>query len=395
MGNQKDNKSSNIPHDEVFEASLKRLRREIDKVNESLITLLNARAHIVREIAELRHKHHHSHMDSRREEAQLADISKYNRGPFADQTLQNIFGQIFQASKELAQQRQRQQWLSVRGQGQHCQRAQDSIFDLTGLKVGGSQAPLLLAGASAIESEKQFADLAQQLVSRGLQVIHGNAYQPQPKPQAYQGLGIDGLILGGEIARQFGLLFMTQVSEAADVAVASEHADILQVGPQQMHNYVLLQELGRGYCPVVLTRDPAASLDDWLRSADYILAAGNAEVILREGGSQAPNLALLAQTKQDSHLPVLTDVSSHPKLASGLAQAAVALGSHAVQLTIQPSVKPEDCAYFEECYQTLMPFLQLADTTNTNNTPVQPQPVKQDSHKIAPTLSEALLVANS
>ena len=160
--------------------------------------------------------------------------------------------------------------------------------------------------------------------------------------------GVDGLILGQRVARDHGMLFVTEVMDTRDVDVVAEHADILQIGARNMHNFALLREVGRARRPVLLKRGLSATIEEWLYAAEYILSEGNSEVILCERGIRTYekwtrntlDLSAVALAKQMTHLPVIVDVThaaGRRDLLIPLAKAAIAVGADGIHVEVHPN----------------------------------------------------------
>ena len=161
-------------------------------------------------------------------------------------------------------------------------------------------------------------------------------------------MGVDGLILGSRVAKEHGQLFVTEVMDTRDVDVVAEHADILQIGARNMHNFALLREVGRARRPVLLKRGLSATIEEWLYAAEYILSEGNGEVILCERGIRTYekwtrntlDLSAVALAKQETHLPVIVDVThaaGRRDLLIPLAKAAIAVGADGIHVEVHPS----------------------------------------------------------
>jgi 3-deoxy-7-phosphoheptulonate synthase len=186
------------------------------------------------------------------------------------------------------------------------------------------------------------------LAGKGVKILRGGAYKPRTSPYGFQGMGVDGLIIGGRAARDNGMLFITEVMDTRDVEVVAEHADILQVGARNMHNFALLREVGRSRRPVLLKRGLSATIEEWLYAAEYILSEGNNEVILCERGIRTfekwtrntLDLSAVALAKQETHLPVIVDVThaaGRRDLLIPLAKAALAVGADGIHIEVHPS----------------------------------------------------------
>ncbi|HZX93516.1 MAG TPA: 3-deoxy-7-phosphoheptulonate synthase, partial [Myxococcales bacterium] len=184
-----------------------------------------------------------------------------------------------------------------------------------GLAVGGS-AFVVMAGPCAVESPAQIAETAAAVAASGCPVLRGGAFKPRTSPYSFQGLGAPGVRLLVDAAERHGLAAVTEVLEPADLPTLQGVA-LLQVGARNMQNYALLKALGQQRRPVLLKRGLAATVEEWLLAAEYLLAGGNDQVILCERGIRTfepqlrntLDLAGVAWLKQRTRLPVLVDPS--------------------------------------------------------------------------------------
>ncbi|MFC4638518.1 bifunctional 3-deoxy-7-phosphoheptulonate synthase/chorismate mutase [Deinococcus hohokamensis] len=324
--------------------SIDDLRAEIDQINRDLLTLMSKRGEVVAQIGHaktLEGRPHH--YDPAREEQQLRDLEALNPGPFPASTIKTIFKEIFRASLALEESNDKKQLLVSRKV-----KSEDTVLDIDGVRIGGREAPIIIAGPCSIESEEQMEQTAAFLAGKGVRILRGGAYKPRTSPYGFQGMGVDGLILGSSVAREHGQLFITEVMDTRDVEVVAEYADILQIGARNMHNFALLREVGRARRPVLLKRGLSATIEEWLYAAEYILSEGNNEVILCERGIRTYekwtrntlDLSAVALAKQETHLPVIVDVThaaGRRDLLIPLAKAALAVGADGIHVEVHPS----------------------------------------------------------
>ncbi len=221
------------------------------------------------------------------------------------------------------------------------------VGDLPGSRpvtIGGS-APVIIAGPCAVESREQLLEIARAVKSAGAQVLRGGAFKPRTSPYQFQGLGIEGLQFLAEAREETGLPVITEVMEPDMVDVVSRYADILQIGSRNMQNFPLLQAAGRSPArrPVMLKRGLASSIDEWLLAAEYIVAAGNPNVILCERGIRSfdshtrnlLDLTCVPLLHELTHLPVIVDPShatGRRELVPTMSRAAIAAGAHGLIL---------------------------------------------------------------
>ena len=320
------------------------LRAEVDLINRELLTLISRRAEVVEKIGRAKTAEGRpQHYDPAREERQLRELEQLNPGPFPAATIKAIFKEIFRASLALEESNDKKALLVSRQV-----KAEDTVLDIDGVRIGGQERPVVIAGPCSIESPEQMEQTAAFLSARGVRILRGGAYKPRTSPYGFQGMGVDGLILGQRVARDHGMLFVTEVMDTRDVDVVAEHADILQIGARNMHNFALLREVGRARRPVLLKRGFAATVEEWLYAAEYVLSEGNDEVILCERGIRTfekwtrntLDLSAVALAKQMTHLPVIVDVThaaGRRDLLVPLAKAALAVGADGIHVEVHPS----------------------------------------------------------
>jgi 3-deoxy-7-phosphoheptulonate synthase len=216
--------------------------------------------------------------------------------------------------------------------------------------IGGKQI-VVMAGPCAIESRLQLLDAAEKVKAAGARVLRGGAFKPRTSPYAFQGLEDEGLKLLAEAKRETGLPIVTEVMEPDKVELVAEYADILQVGARNVQNFSLLRRVGEVGKPVLLKRGMATTIQEWLLSAEYVLASGNRNVILCERGIRTfetatrftLDLNAVPVVKRLSHLPILVDPShgtGHWEFVEAMAMAGVAAGADGLIIEVHP--KPEE-----------------------------------------------------
>lgn len=222
----------------------------------------------------------------------------------------------------------------------------DTVIDVGGFNVGGSEL-IVMAGPCSIESVEQIEACAEAVAGVGAGFLRGGAFKPRTSPYAFQGLGIEGLKMMRTAADRHGLRVVTEVMESAQIAPIAEYADVLQVGARNMQNFSLLKELGKVGRPILLKRGPSATIDEWLMSAEYIMASGNTDVILCERGIRTfetytrntLDLSAVPVVKKKSHLPIIVDPSHGTGIrgkVTPMARAAVAAGADGLMVEIHP-----------------------------------------------------------
>jgi len=221
-----------------------------------------------------------------------------------------------------------------------------TVVKIGGVEIGGERVAVM-AGPCSVESREQIERSAEIVAGAGAQVIRGGAFKPRSSPYSFQGMGEEGLALIRAAADRHGLLVISEVMEIAQIPLLSRYADILQVGARNMQNFNLLRELGTQRKPVMLKRGIAATIEELLLSAEYVLAGGNYNVMLCERGIRTfetytrntMDLSALPVVKKLSHLPMIADPSHgtgrRDKVAP-MARAAVAAGADGLLIEVHP-----------------------------------------------------------
>ncbi|MHB1298086.1 MAG: 3-deoxy-7-phosphoheptulonate synthase [Gemmatimonadaceae bacterium] len=215
------------------------------------------------------------------------------------------------------------------------------------VEVGGQELTLI-AGPCSVEGRAMLGEVASSVAASGAHALRGGAFKPRTSPYAFQGLGLEALELLAEVRRTTGLPVVTEVVDTRQVELVAEHADVLQVGARNMQNYALLAEVGRTHRPVLLKRGLSATLQELLMAAEYVLAAGNPNVILCERGIRTFetatrftfDVAAVPYLKQETHLPVIVDPShaaGRAALVPALAAAALAAGADGLIVEVHPA----------------------------------------------------------
>jgi 3-deoxy-7-phosphoheptulonate synthase len=196
-------------------------------------------------------------------------------------------------------------------------KADDTVIDIDGVKVGVKGQPVIIAGPCAVESREQLFAVAESVSKTGVKLLRGGAFKPRTSPYSFQGLGVEGLKLLREAAETFDLRVVTEVTDTANLDDVAKYAHVLQVGSRNMHNYALLKAVGAKKMPVLLKRGMSATIEEFLCAAEYLLLNGTPDVILCERGIRSfdsmtrntLDLSAVALIKKLSHLPVIVDPS--------------------------------------------------------------------------------------
>jgi 3-deoxy-7-phosphoheptulonate synthase len=213
-------------------------------------------------------------------------------------------------------------------------------------RVGGDEV-IVMAGPCSVETEEQIAAAAAAVKKAGAKILRGGAFKPRSSPYSFQGLGEDGLRMMRAAADAEGLKVVSEVMDVSQIELVVGYADILQVGARNMQNYTLLRELGKARTPVLLKRGIAATIEEWLLSAEYVLAGGNTEVILCERGIRTfesytrntLDISAIPVIQKLSHLPIIADPSHGTGLrdkVAPMARAAIAAGADGLIIEVHP-----------------------------------------------------------
>ncbi len=245
-----------------------------------------------------------------------------------------------------------------------------------GVTVGGAEVAVM-AGPCSVESREQIFTVAGQVKSAGAKFLRGGAFKPRSSPYSFQGLGLEGLKLLKEVGAETGLLVVSEVMEISQIELMLPYVDVLQVGARNMQNFNLLRELGLARKPVLLKRGIAATIEELLLSAEYILAGGNYDVMLCERGIRTfetytrntMDISAIPVVKHLSHLPMLGDPSHgtgrRDKVAP-MARAAVAAGCDGLLIEVHPNpdkaVSDGAQSLFPEQFSKLMDELRIIAT---------------------------------
>ena len=230
-------------------------------------------------------------------------------------------------------------------------RSQDTVIELRTpektIYIGEGNCTMI-AGPCAVENREQYLQLAVVLKEMGVHVLRGGAFKPRTSPYSFTGLGQEGLQILAEARELTGLPVVTEVLDTRDIELVYNYADIIQVGSRNMQNFSLLREAGQIDKPVLLKRGFAATIEEWLLAAEYILAEGNQQVILCERGIRTfevytrntVDIGAVVLIKQLSHLPIIVDPSHGTgkwKMVRSVAKAAVAAGADGVMVEVHPN----------------------------------------------------------
>jgi len=243
---------------------------------------------------------------------------------------------------------------------------QGTVIKIGRVEIGGPHV-VTMAGPCSVESREQIETVADIVANAGAQVMRGGAFKPRSSPYSFQGMGEEGLKIMRAAADRRGLLVVSEVMDQTQIALLTQYSDILQIGARNMQNFNLLREIGKTRKPVLLKRGIAATIEELLLAAEYIMSGGNYEVILCERGIRTfetytrntMDIAAIPVVKKLSHLPIVGDPShgtGRRDMVIPMARAAVAAGADGLIVEVHPD--PDKAA--SDGAQTLTPG-QFAD----------------------------------
>ena len=221
---------------------------------------------------------------------------------------------------------------------------EDSIIDVSGVKVGGDNLALI-AGPCSVESYEQVLGIAKSVKAAGANMLRGGAFKPRTSPYSFQGLGLEGLDILCAVKEETGLPIVTELMSPEYLEIFDEKVDLIQIGARNMQNFDLLKQLGQLDRPILLKRGLNATYEEWIMSAEYIMAAGNENVILCERGIRTfetytrntLDLQSIPVLKKKTHLPVIIDPSHAGGkwwLVEPMAKASVAAGADGLMIEV-------------------------------------------------------------
>lgn len=323
----------------MAEDRMKELRAELDIINSDLLQLLSRRADVVERIGHIKHARGITMYDPEREKEQLERLVQENPGPFPDAAIRHLFKQIFQASLGLEEQ-QRKLLVS------RARSTTDTVVNIRGIEVGGGK-PVIVAGPCSVETPEQMEKVGAELRAQGITLVRGGAFKPRTSPYDFQGLGEPGLKLLKQTAQKYGFATISEIMNPADVEMAIQYIDVIQVGARNMQNFDLLKAVGSTRVPILLKRGLSATIEELIYAAEYIAAAGNERIIFCERGIRTYekatrntlDISAVPILKQETHLPVLVDVThstGRKDIMTPVAKAALAVGADGVMVEVHP-----------------------------------------------------------
>lgn len=237
---------------------------------------------------------------------------------------------------------------------------EDTVIDLGEVKFGGGHVGMI-AGPCTVESYDQTDETAEKLNKCGVRVLRGGAFKPRTSPYSFQGLGEEGLKILREVADKYSMKVTSEVMEVSQIPMFLEYVDIIQIGARNMQNFNLLKSLGEVKKPVLLKRGLSATIEEWLMSAEYIMAGGNRDIILCERGIRTfehitrntLDISAIPVVQKISHLPVVVDPSHATGLrdkVAPLSKAAIAAGADGLIIEVHCSPDTAVCDGAQSLY---------------------------------------------
>lgn len=239
---------------------------------------------------------------------------------------------------------------------------EDTIIDVKGIKIGGNNPIVIMAGPCSVESQEMIVKLAEEVKSAGAKILRGGAYKPRTSPYAFQGLQSEGIKYLRHACDVSGMPIVTELMSADKLDEFVENVDIIQIGARNMQNFDLLKAVGKTDKPILLKRGLSATVEEWIMSAEYIMASGNPNVILCERGIRTfetstrntLDVSVIPIIKEKTHLPIIIDPSHATgdwKLVEAMSLASIAAGADG--LIVEVHDEPE-CAW-SDGMQSLKP----------------------------------------
>jgi len=354
----------------VGNRELEQLRKEVEEVNLKLLELIDKRGELVQEIGKLKEAQGVNRYDPIREREMLNAIIEHHDGPFETSTIEHLFKEIFKAALELQEDDHRKALLVSRKK-----QPENTIVDIKGEKVGDGN-PHFVFGPCSVESYDQVAAVAASVKAKGLKLLRGGAYKPRTSPYDFQGLGLEGLKILKQIADEYDLAVISEIVTPADLEKAADYLDVIQIGARNMQNFELLKAAGSIQKPILLKRGLAATIEEFINAAEYIMSRGNGQIILCERGIRTYeratrntlDITAVPILKQETHLPVFVDVThstGRRDLLLPAAKAAFAIGADGVMAEVHPdpavalsdAAQQMDLKQFDAFYQEIQSAL--------------------------------------
>ncbi|MCK6258778.1 bifunctional 3-deoxy-7-phosphoheptulonate synthase/chorismate mutase [Fictibacillus sp. KIGAM418] len=325
----------------MSQSELDFLREKVDKINLQILEMINERGRFVQGIGKMKGNQGVYRFDPVRERKMLSVINEANNGPFEQSTIQHIFKEIFKAGLALQEDEHSKELLVSRKK-----KPEDTVVNVKGELIGnGTQS--FIVGPCAVESYNQTAKVAEAAKKQGIRLLRGGAFKPRTSPYDFQGLGLEGLRILKQVADEYDMAVISEIVNPADIETAVQYIDVIQIGARNMQNFDLLKAAGAVKKPVLLKRGLAATLQEFMNAAEYIIAQGNDQIILCERGIRTYekatrntlDISAVPILKMETHLPVFVDVThstGRRDLLLPITKAALAIGADGVMAEVHP-----------------------------------------------------------
>jgi 3-deoxy-7-phosphoheptulonate synthase/chorismate mutase len=341
-----------------------KLREEIDKVNLDILSLLNNRAALLKNISELKDSYGIDYFDPVRQKEMIETILKNNKGPLYDELVKDIFTTVFTSSLKFMGLNHEKKLLISSSNHEGFQSIKD-IFNLP------NNTPIIVAGPCAVEKVEFLENIAELLCRYGVKFLRAGAFKPRSSPYDFQGLKIEGLKMLKEVGKKYNLITVSEIVDIRDVGVMSENVDVLQIGARNMQNFELLKEVGTLNKPILLKRGMSATIQELMYAAEYIGLQGNRKIILCERGIRTYetktrntlDISSIPIIKKETSLPIMVDLShslGRKDIVNEIAKASIAAGADGLMVEVHPN--PE--VALSDSKQQLNPgeFINLMDS---------------------------------
>lgn len=321
---------------------LENLRKRIEGINDEILALLQERGTLAKKIGEKKRKQGTQVYDPQREKEMLNHLIDNNQGPYNDNTIKQLFKEIFKASTDL-QKSENEKHLYV----SRKLKPEDTIVQFDNGAIIGNNKKSFVFGPCSVESQEQVDAVAKDLADRGEKFIRGGAFKPRTSPYDFQGLGEEGLKILKNTKDKYGLNIVSEIVNPAHFEMADEYLDVFQIGARNMQNFELLKEAGKTNKPILLKRGLSATIEEFICAAEYIHSQGNNNIILCERGIRTYekatrntlDISAVPILKQGTHLPVMVDVThstGRKDIMLPCAKAALAVGADGVMAEVHP-----------------------------------------------------------
>ncbi len=321
---------------------LNHLRDRIEAINIEILKLLSERGEIAKQIGEEKRKQGTAIYDPEREKEMINMLLDKNDGPFDDNVIKQLFKEIFKASTELQKSNSEKHLLVSRKL-----KPEDTIVSFDNGAIIGDGNKSFVFGPCSVESIEQVDAVAKNLHQKGEKFIRGGAFKPRTSPYDFQGLGVEGLKVLGEMKKRYDLNVVSEIVNPNHFDLADPYVDVFQIGARNMQNFELLKEAGKTNKPILLKRGLSATIEEFIYAAEYIYANGNSKRGRCERGMRTYekatrntlDISAVPILKQGTHLPVLVDVThstGRKDIMLPVARAALAVGADGVMAEVHP-----------------------------------------------------------